>query len=66
MVGATSCSHEEEEEEEEAHHPWMTVVDDRRAPIQDAGMEPLIIFSESSRRVVPDTSDYQRWIRALA
>jgi hypothetical protein len=66
VVGATSCSHEEEEEEEEAHHPWMTVVDDRRAPIQDAGTEPLIIFGESSRRVVPDTSDYRRWIRALA
>ncbi len=68
MVGATSCSREEEEEEEEekVHHPWMTVVNDQRAPIQDAGTEPLVIFGESSRRVIPDTSDYRRWIRALA
>ena len=66
MVGATSCSREEEEEEEEAHHPWMTVVDNGQAPIQDAGTEPLVIFGESSRSVVPDTSDYRRRIRALA
>ncbi len=66
MVGATSCSREEDEEVEEVHHPWMTVVDDQRAPIQDTGMEPLVIFGESSRRVVPDTSDYQRRICTLA
>jgi hypothetical protein len=48
VVGTTSCSREEDEEVEEAHHPWMTVVDDQRAPIQDAGMEPLVIFGESS------------------
>ncbi len=58
MVGATSCSCEEDEEEEEAHHPWMTVVVDQQAPIQDAGTELLVIFGESSQRVVPDTSDY--------
>ncbi len=68
MVGATSCSRgeEEEEEEEEAHHPWMTIVKDRQAPIQDAGTEPLVIFGKSSQRVVPDTTDYRRRIRALA
>ncbi len=58
VVGATSCSREEKEEEEEAHHPWMTVVDDQQAPIQDAGTEPLVIFGESSQRVIPDMSDY--------
>ncbi len=59
MVGATSSSHEEEEEEEEeAHHPLMTVVDNRLAPIKDVGTELLVIFGESSRRVVLDTSDY--------
>ncbi len=66
MVGATSCSREEDEEVEKVHHPWMTVVDDQRASIQDAGTEPLVIFGESSRSVVPDTSDYRRRIRALA
>ncbi len=66
MVGATSCSREEDEEEEEAHHPWMTVVDKRQAPIQDAGSQPIVIFGELSRRVVPDTSDYQRQIHTLA
>ncbi len=66
MVGATSCSREKDEEEEEAHHLWMTVVDNRQAPIQDAGMEPLVIFGKSSRRVVPDTSDYRRRIHMLA
>jgi hypothetical protein len=66
VASATSCSRKEDEVVEEVHHPWMTVVDDRQAPIQDAGTEPLVIFGESSQRVVPDTSDYQRWIRALA
>jgi hypothetical protein len=66
VIGTTSCSHEKDEEVEEAHHPWMTVVDDRRAPIQDAGTERLVIFGESSQRVIPDTSDYRRQIRVLA
>ncbi len=48
MVGTTSCNREEDEEEEEAHHPWMTVVNDRQVPNQDAGMELLVIFGESS------------------
>jgi hypothetical protein len=65
VVGTTSCSREEDKEVEEVHHPWMTVVDNRQAPIQDAGTEPLIIVGESSRRVIPDTSDYQRLIRVL-